>query len=111
MKLSLFSRIFLSFSIFIIILLNTILYFSYYFTEKTYISNIEESIYSQLTTIKTFININNSNAFSLPLGQVRQLNKIWLFFNIQLSEKPIKTKFILKTIHYFYKLIIITMIL
>ena len=76
--------------------MNTILYFSYYFTEKTYISNIEESIYSQLTTIKTFININNSNAFSLPLGQVRQLNKIWLFFNIQLSEKPIKTKFILK---------------
>ncbi len=96
MKQSLFSRIFLSFSIFIILFLNTILYFSYYFTEKTYISNIKSSIYSQLTTIKTFININNSNAFSLPLGQVRQLNNMWLFFNIQLSKRVIKTQFIIQ---------------
>ena len=113
MKLSLFSRIFLSFSIFIVIFLNTILYFSYYFTEEIYISNIKESIYSQLTTIKTFININNQNVFSLPLGQVRQLNDIWLFFNIQLSNIPIMTKFIiqnnklfLQTYYHHYDIII-----
>jgi len=96
MKLSLFSRIFISFSFFIIALLNIVLYFSYYLTEKTYISNIKESIYSQLSTIKTFININNSNIFSLPLGQVRQLNNMWLFFNIQLSNNNVKTQFIIK---------------
>jgi len=96
MKLSLFSRIFLTFSFFTIVLLNTVLYFSYYFTEKTFIENIKTSIYSQLTTIKTFIDINNSDVFSLPLGQVKQLNDIWLFFNIQFSQTPIQTKFLVQ---------------
>jgi len=94
MKLSLFARIFLTFSIFSILILNSVLYFSYYMVEKVFISNIKSSIYSQLSTIKTFININNSDIFSLPLWEVKQFNKLWLFFNIQLSNKPIQTKFI-----------------
>jgi len=103
MKLSLFSRIFISFSFSIIIILNIILCFSYYFTETTYISNIKKNIYSQFTTIKTFININNSNILSLPLGQIRQVNNIWLFFNIQLSQNPIKTKFIMQNNKLFFQ--------
>jgi len=93
-KLWLFSRIFWAFSILIIFLLNFILYFSYYFTEKTYLDNIKKSIYSQYETIKTFIDINNSDYFSLPIWQVKQLNQLGLYFDVKRSDTPLKTMFV-----------------
>jgi hypothetical protein len=77
MKLSLSSRIFWAFYVVFFILLNLSLYFSYYFTEKNYLQNIKQSIYSQYDTIKTFIDINNSDIFSLPIWQVKKLNQLW----------------------------------
>ena len=89
-----FRRIFISFSILAILLINISLYFSYFLTEKFYIESTQKNIYSQYETIKTFLDINNEDFFSMPIGQVKRMNKLWLYFDIQKDIHPLKTQFI-----------------
>jgi len=92
-KIWLFGRIFLSLLLSLFFITGFVLYFSYFFTEKIYIDNVKKNIYSQFETIKTFININNQDVFSLPIWQVKQLDKVGMFTNIEKSNFPIKTIF------------------
>jgi hypothetical protein len=69
-KLWIKTRVFLSFTISIILIVNIFTYFLYFFVSENIQQNINKSLYSEYETIKTFIDIQKTNIFSLPKYEI-----------------------------------------
>ena len=81
-KLWIKTRVFLSFSIFTLIIINIFSYFLYFFVEKNEKNNIKKDLYNEFQTIKTFIDLQNTYIFSLPIYEIEKINSMWFFFHI-----------------------------
>ena len=81
-KLWIKTRVFLSFSIFTLIIINIFSYFLYFFVEKNVKNNIKKDLYNEFQTIKTFIDLQNTYIFSLPIYEIEKINSMWFFFHI-----------------------------
>ena len=86
-------RVFLSFSIFIIITVNIFTYFLYFFISENIKTNISKTIISEYETIKTFIDLQSTNIFSLPKYEIEKINKMGLYFYIWNNDKNLQKKY------------------
>jgi len=75
-------RVFISFSLFIIFVINIFSFVLYFFTIQTFRNNLEKDILNQAWIIKTFINLNKNKFISLPNSQIEKINNLWLYFSI-----------------------------
>ena len=107
-----FKKLFLLLSISFIIFLNIILGISFFLIENFYIKETKNTILSQVNTIKTFLFINKSNQFSIPIYKIQQTNNN-LFISI--SKNPyifsskweiINDKLIYQTNYNWYNIIV-----
>ena len=92
-KLWIKTRVFLSFAISIILIVNIFTYFLYFFVSENIQQNINKSLYSEYETIKTFIDIQKTNIFSLPKYEIEKLNKMWVYFYIWNNNISLKDKY------------------
>jgi len=76
------TRVFLSFSIFIFLIINIFSCALYFFTIQTFIYDIEKNIKNQAGVIKSFIDLDENEFYALPNNQVEQINNLWFFFYI-----------------------------
>lgn len=86
-------RVFISFSIFIIITVNIFTYFLYFFVSENIKTNINKSIINKYETIKTFIDLQSSNIFLLPKYEIEKLNKMGLYFYIWNNDKNLQKEY------------------
>lgn len=86
-KLWIKTRVFLSFSIFTIIIINLFSYLLYYSWVNNFLDNTYKTINNEFETIKTFIDLQKSNIFSLPEYEIEKINSLWFFFYIWNNEK------------------------
>ena len=75
-------RIFLSFSIFIIFIINVFSFALYFFTIQTFRDDLEKDIKNQAWVIKLFIDLDEKSFNTLPNKQVEQINDLWFFFYV-----------------------------
>ncbi len=92
-KLWIKTRVFLSFTVSIILIVNIFTYFLYFFVSENVQKNINKSLYSEYETIKTFIDIQKTNIFSLPKYEIEKLNKMWVYFYIWNNDIWLKNKY------------------
>ncbi len=92
-KLWIKTRVFLSFTISIILIVNIFTYFLYFFISENIQKNINKSLYSEYETIKTFIDIQKTNIFSLPKYEIEKLNKMWVYFYIWNNDVKLTDKY------------------
>ena len=88
------TKIFLSFSIFIIFLVNIFLFLIYFFIEKNFKDNIYKNIINEYSTIKTFVNLQKENNFiNLPNYEIEKINNLWFFFYIWNNDKKLQKNY------------------
>lgn len=75
-------RVFLSFSIFIIFIINIFSFALYFFTIHTFRDDLEKNIKNQAWVIKSFIDLDEKSFNTLPNKQVEQINDLWFFFYV-----------------------------
>ena len=92
-KLWIETRVFLSFSIFIIIIVNIFSYLLYFFVSKNITDNINKNIVNEYQTIKTFIDLQKTNIFSLPKYEIEKINNLWFFLHIWNNDSEIKNNY------------------
>jgi len=92
-KLWIKSRVFLSFFLFIITLVNIFAFLLYYLVSKNIKTNIDKSIISEFQTIRTFIDLQSSNIFSLPKYEVEKINNLWFYFYIWNNDLELQKKY------------------
>lgn len=85
-------RVFLSFTLFIIIVVNIFVYFLYLFVISNIEKNIKTSIYNEYETITTFIDLQKTNIFSLPKYELEKLNNLWFYFYIWNNDLNLQKK-------------------
>ena len=81
-KLWIKSRVFLSFLIFTIFIVNIFAYLLYFFVSENIKDNLYNSIKNEYQTISAFIDLQSSNIFSLPKYEVEKINNLWFYFYI-----------------------------
>jgi len=86
-------RVFLSFTLFIIIIVNIFVYFLYLFVVSNIEKNIKTSIYNEYETITTFIDLQKTNIFSLPKYELEKLNNLWFYFYIWNNDLNLQKKY------------------
>lgn len=88
-KLGIKSRIIISFSIFTIITVNIFIYLLYIFVEKNFLENTYKNINDEFKTITTFIDLQNTQIFSLPKNEIEKINSLNFFFYIWNNDKKL----------------------
>lgn len=88
-KLWIKSRIIISFSLLIIITVNIFAYLLYVFIEKNFIENIYISIQDEFQAITSFIDLQNTEIFSLPKNELEKIDSLNLFINIWNNDKTL----------------------
>ncbi len=92
-KLWIKARVFLSFSIFIIIIINIFAYLLYYFVSENIKYNTQKSILNEFETIKTFIDLQSSSIFSLPKYEIEKISNLWFYFYIWNNDKDLQRNY------------------
>jgi len=92
-KLWIKSRVFLSFLIFTIIIVNIFAYLLYFFVSKNIIENTYKSINNEYQTITTFIELQKSNIFSLPKYEIEKINNLWFYFYIWNNDSKLQNTY------------------
>jgi len=85
-------RVFISFSIFIILVINIFSFAIYFFTIKTFKDDIEKNIENQAWVIKSFIDLDEKSFNTLPNKEIEQINDLWFFFYIWKDNNNSKYK-------------------
>jgi CHASE3 domain sensor protein len=75
-KISIKSRVFFSFTIFVILLTNIFSYFLFLYTENSIINNTKKSIINEYETIKTFIDLQNTPFINIPKYEIEKINNL-----------------------------------
>ncbi len=75
-------RVFLSFSIFIILIINIFSCILYFSTIQAFRNDLENDIQNQVKIIKSFIDLDKNSFISLPNKQIEEINELWFFFYI-----------------------------
>jgi len=92
-KLWIKARVFLSFSILIIFIVNIFVFLLYFFVSDNIQKNINKSIINEFDTIKTFVDLQRSNIFSLPKHEIEKLNNLWFYFYIWNNDIKLQNKY------------------
>lgn len=92
-KLWIESRVFLSFSIFIILIVNIFAFLLYFFVTENIKTNTNNWIKNEFETIKTFIDLQKSNIFSLPKYEIEKINNLWFYFYIWNNDEELKQRY------------------
>lgn len=92
-KLWIKSRVFLSFLIFTIFIVNIFAYLLYYLVSENIKNNIYKWISNEFQTIKTFIDIQSSNIFTLPKYEIEKINNLWYYFYIWNNDSHLKKNY------------------
>jgi len=92
-KLSIKSRVFISFTIFIILIVNIFAVFLFNSTKQNIILDNKKSIVNEFETIKTFIDLQNTWIFVLPQVEIEKINNMWFYLYIWNNDKNIKEKY------------------
>jgi len=92
-KLSIKSRVFISFTIFIILIVNIFAIFLFNSTKQNIILENKKSIINEFETIKTFIDLQNTWIFVLPQIEVEKINNMWFYLYIWNNDKKLKAKY------------------
>jgi len=92
-KLSIKSRVFISFTIFIILIVNIFAVFLFNSTKQNIILENKKSIVNEFETIKTFIDLQNTWIFVLPQVEIEKINNMWFYLYIWNNDKKLKAKY------------------
>jgi len=86
-------RVFLSFFIFTIIIVNIFAYMLYFFVLDNIKTNTNKAIINEFETIKTFVDLQSSNIFSLPKYEIEKINNMWFYFYIWNNDKSLQKNY------------------
>ena len=89
MKLSIKSRIFWIFLVFIMIILNIFSYILYISVENNFLKNTDKSIYEEFGIITDLIKIyahNDNDFFSISSQEIKKINSLWYFIYLSNSN-------------------------
>ncbi len=92
-KLSIKFRVFFSFTIFIILIVNifSVILFSY--SKNNILIQNKKAILNEFETIKTFINLQNNSIFILPQIEIEKINNLWFYFYLGNNDKDLQKKY------------------
>jgi len=92
-KLWIKARVFLSFYILIILIVNIFIFLLYFFVSDNIQKDINKNITNEYDTIKTFIHLQKSNIFSLPEYEIEKINNLWFYFYIWNNDLDLQKKY------------------
>jgi len=87
-------RVFIWFTIFVIIIVNIFLYLLYFLIQTNTKYTIYNNILNEYNTIKTFIDIEKNNYYiQIPKYEIEKINNLWFFLYIWKNDKNIQTRY------------------
>ena len=92
-KLWIHKRIFITFSIFIILLLNIFSYALYYFITNSFLDDIYKNILREYETITKFIDLEDDIFFSIPEKELKNIDSLWFFTYIWKDDLILSKKY------------------
>jgi len=92
-KLSIKSKIFISFTISIIIIVNIFAIFLFNTTKQNIISQNKKAIFNEFENIKTFIDLQKTWIFILPQVEIEKINNLWFYLFLWNNDKKLQEKY------------------
>jgi len=92
-KLSIKSKIFISFTISIIIIVNIFAIFLFNTTKQNIISQNKKAIFNEYENIKTFIDLQETQIFILPQVEIEKINNLWFYLFLWNNDKKLQEKY------------------
>ena len=92
-KLSIKSKIFISFTISIIIIVNIFAIFLFTTTKQNIISQNKKAIFNEFENIKTFIDLQKTWIFILPQVEIEKINNLWFYLFLWNNDKKLQEKY------------------
>ena len=92
-KLSIKSRIFISFTIFIILIVNIFAIILFKEAKKNIILENKKYILNEFETIKTFIDLQETWIFIVPKVELEKINSMWFYLYVWNNDKLLQKKY------------------
>ncbi len=92
-KFSIKSRVFLSFTIFVIIIVNIFSWALFSFAVQNMKIDTKKNMINEFETIKTLINLEKNSIFILPKIEIEKINNLWFYFYIWNNDKNLQKKY------------------
>lgn len=99
-KLGIKARIFVTFSLFIFLVINLFAGFLYYLVSQKFIENTLKNIQSEYQTITNFIDIQKESIFVLPEYEIKNINSLGFFLFIGNNDQKLQNTYKLGANYY-----------